>query len=61
MLMISMVDDENEPIFFTKAWSVFIGKSIDEMLLFGWTDNLHPEDKEAFLETYFEAFENRTP
>ncbi|MBE7171278.1 MAG: PAS domain-containing protein [Williamsia sp.] len=58
-VLILMVDPENDLVFLSKAWSGLTGKSLEELLLFGLTELVHPDDKESYLDTYLEAFENR--
>ena len=42
-----------------QQWLDFTGRSLDAELGTGWSDNIHPEDLSACLETYSRAFNNR--
>ncbi|HSE68087.1 MAG TPA: PAS domain-containing protein, partial [Gemmatimonadales bacterium] len=39
----------------------FMGRTLEEEKGLGWTDNLHPDDREGFLATYRAAVEVRQP
>ncbi len=39
-----------------KAWLEFTGRPLEEELGFGWTDILHPEDRDACIRSYDHAF-----
>ncbi|MDQ0192451.1 PAS domain S-box protein [Paenibacillus wynnii] len=45
--------------FINKRWSQFTGRRPREELGFGWVDRIHPEDREASLDNYRNAFEQR--
>ena len=47
--------------YFNKTWLEFTGRSIEEELGDGWTDNLHPDDREDYLNAYARAFELKKP
>jgi PAS domain S-box-containing protein len=42
--------------FFNKPWLEFTGRSLEQELGYGWTENVHPDDLERCLETYRTAF-----
>jgi PAS domain S-box-containing protein len=42
-----------------QQWLDFTGRSLDAELGTGWSDNIHPEDLSACLDTYSQAFNNR--
>ncbi|MDP2358846.1 MAG: PAS domain-containing protein [Beijerinckiaceae bacterium] len=44
-----------------KAWLEFTGRPLDQELGFGWTDILHPEDREACIQSYGQAFAKGQP
>lgn len=58
-ILIAVGDDSSNATYFNKAWIDFTGRSMDELINFGWTDLLHPDDKESFLSLYINAFENK--
>jgi len=47
--------------FFNRAWLEFRGRSMDEEAGNGWTEGLHPDDRDLCLETYLKAFTARIP
>jgi PAS domain S-box-containing protein len=47
--------------FFNRAWLEFRGRSMEEERGNGWTDGLHPDDRDLCLETYLKAFTSRQP
>jgi PAS domain S-box-containing protein len=46
---------------FNAPWLEFVGRSMEQELGNGWTDNVHPEDFERCVETYTTAFDARRP
>ncbi|HEU4518573.1 MAG TPA: PAS domain S-box protein [Microvirga sp.] len=47
--------------FANRAYLDFFGKSLDEVIGFGWTPIAHPDDAAAYLEAYVRAFAERAP
>lgn len=45
--------------FFNQVWLKFTGYAMNESAGTGWTKSLHPEDLNAYLETFFSAFRSR--
>jgi PAS domain S-box-containing protein len=45
--------------YFNQPWLDFVGQSLHEALTTGWPDGIHPDDKEACLNTYMTAFNTR--
>lgn len=44
---------------FNKPWLDFVGRSMEEEVGNGWTENVHPEDVDRCVKTYLAAFEAR--
>ncbi len=42
--------------YFNEAWLKYTGRKIEEELGDGWTSNLHPDERERVVRTYYEAF-----
>ena len=45
--------------FFNRPWLEFTGRRLDQELGFGWTEGLHPDDRDRCIRTYTEAFAAR--
>src|SRR5579863_10120968 len=44
---------------FNREWLKFTGRTIQQQLQTGWTDNIHPDDVNQRLEDYAHAFEEK--
>ena len=47
--------------FFNRSWLEFRGRRMEEEMGNGWTEGLHPDDRDLCLETYLKAFSARQP
>jgi len=47
--------------FFNRTWLDFRGRRPEEEMGNGWTEGLHPDDRDLCLETYLKAFSARQP
>jgi PAS domain S-box-containing protein len=47
--------------YFNKGWLNFVGRSIEQEIGNGWTENVHPEDFDRCLQLYVTSFEARQP
>jgi two-component system sensor histidine kinase VicK len=60
-ILIAVADESSNATYFSKAWTDLTGKSLEDLIGFGWVDLVHPEDKENFLSIYLSAFKNQLP
>jgi PAS domain S-box-containing protein len=60
-VMIWMSGNDALGTFHNKAWLDFRGRTQADELGNGWTEGLHPDDREPALETYLKAFAARQP
>ncbi|MBE9213958.1 PAS domain-containing sensor histidine kinase [Plectonema cf. radiosum LEGE 06105] len=58
-VMLWMTDDKGVHNFFNSCWLKLTGRKIEQELGLGWLDNLHLEDKNAYLSTYFQAIKQK--
>jgi PAS domain S-box-containing protein len=47
--------------FVNRAWLELRGRTVEQELGSGWTDGLHPDDRDLCLETYIKSFTGRQP
>src|SRR5581483_8629160 len=45
--------------FVNQAWIEFRGRTLEQELGSGWTEGLHPDDRDLCLETYIKSFTSR--
>jgi|GEM_PF-1101242 len=56
-----MSDTSKAYVYFNQPWLEFTGKKLNDELGAGWTDDIHPEDRERSLQAYEESFAARVP
>ena len=60
-IMVWMSGTDAVCTFFNRAWLEFRGRTLEEELGSGWTEGLHPDNRDLCLETYLKAFTARAP
>jgi PAS domain S-box-containing protein len=60
-IMVWMSGTDAVCTFLNRAWLEFRGRTLEEELGSGWTEGLHPDDRDLCLETYLKAFTARAP
>jgi two-component system sensor histidine kinase VicK len=60
-IFIAVGDENGSAIYFNKPWTVLTGRSMNDLLAFGWADLIHPEDREGYLNIYLSALAEKRP
>jgi PAS domain S-box-containing protein len=60
-VMIWQAGPDRKCVYVNRAWLEFTGRALDAEAGFGWTERVHPEDRDELLAAYVEAFESRRP
>jgi PAS domain S-box-containing protein len=60
-ILIGMSDETGNATYFNKAWEKLTGRPMEDLLMFGWADLIHPDDRENFLNIYVSAFRLKMP
>lgn len=58
-VLISVRDENGTLVYFNKAWSQLSGRTADQLMIMGWYDLIHPNDRQPFLDTHQQAFAQR--
>lgn len=59
--MIWISDRDKLCTWFNKVWLDFTGRTLDEECGIGWSNGVHPDDRQRCLETYISHFDRREP
>lgn len=57
--LIWMSDADMGGIYFNPEWTAFTGRSLPQLLDSGWTEGLHPDDRQDCIDTYTAHFNSR--
>ncbi|RYY30586.1 MAG: PAS domain S-box protein [Sphingobacteriaceae bacterium] len=60
-VLIAVEDEISNSTYFNKAWSDFTGRPLNKLIEHGWTDLVHPEDKERYVHQYSSALKLLEP
>lgn len=58
--MIWIAGPDQQALWFNRTWLAFTGKKLEEELGEGWTEHLHPEDRQRIMLEYRRNFDART-
>ncbi|WP_231427565.1 PAS domain S-box protein [Pedobacter sp. Leaf250] len=59
-IFVAVGDETGNAIYFNKPWVELTGRSMEDLLQFGWADLIHPEDRDRYVGIYLSALENQT-
>jgi len=60
-VMIWLAAPDRKCVYFNRPWLQFTGRALDDELGLGWTQGIHPDDRERCAEAHARAFEAREP
>jgi PAS domain S-box-containing protein len=60
-VMIWLSDTANQCIWFNQFWLDFTGRALEQELGNGWTDGIHPEDYDRYMQADAQSFSAREP
>lgn len=60
-ILIAVGDETSNAVFFNKAWTDKTGRSMKELMEFGWVDLVHPDDRDRYVNIYLSAFKKHVP
>lgn len=58
-VLIWLSDATQRRTWFNRPWLEFVGRSMQEVLGFGWKPSIHPDDVDTYMKVYEAAFEAR--
>ncbi len=58
-VLLWMTDADKQSTFFNQTWLTFTGRSLGQEQDDGWTEGIHPDDRDRCLATYAHAFDTR--
>jgi two-component system sensor histidine kinase VicK len=60
-IFIAVADESGNAIYFNKSWVKLTGRSMKDLLDFGWADLIHPEDRDRYVNIYLSALAKKKP
>jgi PAS domain S-box-containing protein len=60
-ILIAVGDESSKATYFSKAWGELTGRTMEDLLAYGWVDLVHPDDRKPYVNTYLTAFNNKKP
>ncbi|WP_345954591.1 PAS domain-containing sensor histidine kinase [Mucilaginibacter sp. PAMB04168] len=58
-ILIGVGNETGDITYFNQAWSALTGRSVQDLLKFGWSDLVHPDDKPPYISLYLESLKKR--
>jgi PAS domain S-box-containing protein len=58
-IMIAVTDETGQIVYINKAWIDFTGQPQELLLQVGWTNIVHPDERQTFVSSYMEAVTDR--
>lgn len=59
--LIWITDENSKCTYLSRQWYTFTGRTAEQDLGYGWTENVHPDDRAATEEMYFNAVKGKGP
>jgi len=60
-VFIAVGDETSNATYFNTSWTTLTGRSMEDLLKYGWADLIHPDDRDRYVEIYLEAFKSKSP
>lgn len=60
-IFIAVADESGNATYFNQPWVKLTGRSMKDLLDFGWTDLIHPEDLDRYVSMYLSALAEKKP
>ncbi|CAH0174980.1 MULTISPECIES: PAS domain S-box protein [unclassified Pedobacter] len=60
-IFIAVADESGNAVYFNKSWVKLTGRSMKDLLDFGWADLIHPEDRDRYINIYLSALAEKKP
>lgn len=55
-VMIAVGDETGRAVYFNNAWAKLTGRSVEDLLAFGWVDLMHPDDRQRITDIFGRSF-----
>ncbi len=58
-MLISVADENGHAVYFNNAWCNLTGRTQEDLLAFGWTNLIQPEDKNTYVTNFASSFQEK--
>ena len=58
-ILVAQTNEAGNAVYFNQEWLKLTGRSMQELINYGWAEFFHPDDREDFILAYKKAFEKR--